>query len=533
MTLSSLRAAFLAGLALIWIALCGPALAQTAEIETPAETQAPITLESPAPSPESLLDDPAVQEALAAREAADKALAEAVRKAAAQSQAGAPADTVETPAKPSILPKNADEFKALGETLWTKVLGWLTSISFLAQLGAIALAFFISPILAGSVKKRVFLFRDEPKPGVKLKIVRDYVYRSRAFLRAIWLVALLALFAVILKNVPAAGADWLVKLAQGLAVVFVLYKAIKTFAPNDMVRSIATWILIPLALLAVFGYLDDLSAFLNGMKFGEGENALSAMTLVKLAVFGAIFFKLGNFSNAKGQDAIRSQESLDGSTREVVAKIFQIVVFAIMIVLIFTAAGISLSGLVVVMSALSLGIGLGLQPIAANFVSGMIILFDRSVKVGDFINTGEDQFGRIKAINMRSTVVATADGKDIIVPNTEFTEGAYENWTHDGLDQRYEVDFSVAYDTDLDALVPLIRDAVLAHNDVKSEPDLPSVEFRAFGDNGIEMCVEFWAEGVDDGPNKFCSDVGFIIWRTLKANKIEIPFPQRVVHMKK
>ena len=87
----------------------------------------------------------------------------------------------------------------------------------------------------------------------------------------------------------------------------------------------------------------------------------------------------------------------------------------------------------------------------------------------------------------------------------------------------------MAYDTDLDALVPLIRDAVLEHEAVLSDPDVPSVEFRSFGDSAINMCVEFWAEGIDDGPNKFTSDVGMIIWRTLKANNIEIPFPQRVV----
>ena len=195
----------------------------------------------------------------------------------------------------------------------------------------------------------------------------------------------------------------------------------------------------------------------------------------------------------------------------------------------FTAAGISLSGLVVVFSALSLGLGLGLQPIAANFVSGMIILFDRSVKVGDFIMVEDEKFGRVSAINMRSTTVTTADGKDIIIPNTSFTESAYENWTHDSPLQRYEVDFSVAYTTDIDALIPIIQQAVLTHEDVLSEPDLPSIEFRSFGDNGINMCAEFWCLGVDDGPNKFTSDVWILIWRTLRDNNIEIPFPQRVV----
>ncbi len=326
------------------------------------------------------------------------------------------------------------------------------------------------------------------------------------------------------------GQDWLVKLAQGLAVVFLLYRVIKTFVSNPLFQKLATWIVIPLAVLAVFGYYDNLMAVLNGTTLMKmGDTPITIMTLVRLGIFGALFFYLGNISNTKGQSAIRSQEGLDAGVREIVAKLFQILLFIILFVLILSFAGIPLSGLVVIFSAVGLGIGFGLQPIAANFISGLIILFDRSVKVGDFIMTESEQFGRVKAINMRSTTVATADGKDIIVPNTSFTESAYENWTHDSPLQRYEVDFGVAYDTDLDALVPLIRDAVLEHPDVLGEPDLPSVEFRTFGASSINMCVEFWCEGVDDGPNKFTSDVGFIIWRTLKANNIEIPFPQRVV----
>jgi len=479
------------------------------------------------------LNDPTIQEAIAAKEAADKALVNAVLAARDKaSDIEIPQDANTPPAKKSLFPTNPDTIKQITENLLRKIIGWLTSPSFLAQLGAIAIVWFLAPLLTRSLIKRVFLFRDPPSADVKLYIVRDYIYRSRDFLRAAIQVALLALFAIILKNIPLLGQDWLVKLAQGLAVVFLLYRVIKTFVTNDMVQKLAIWIIIPLALLMVFGYYDDLTQSLNNMKFGDGDGAISAMTIVKLAIFGSIFFKLGNISNTKGQDAIRSQETLDMATREVVAKIFQIILFAVVVILAFTAAGISLSGLVVIFSALSLGIGLGLQPIAANFVSGLIILFDRSVKVGDFVNMEGDQFGRVKAINMRSTTVMTADGKDIIVPNTSFTENAYENWTHDSPLQRYEVDFGVAYNTDLDALVPLVRDAVLTHPDVLSEPDLPSVEFRSFGDSAIEMCVEFWCMGVDDGPNKFTSDVGFIIWRTLKNNKIEIPFPQRVVSMK-
>ena len=476
------------------------------------------------------LSDPDLAEALEAREKADRAIAKAVReqqeKAALEQGVSDPG----TPEKKSFIPTSADEVKVLGQKVLDKVIGWLTSISFLAQIGAIVLAVFLSPILAGSLRKRIFVFRDEPQTGQKLKAVRDYIYRSSEFLRALLLVALLALFAVILKAVPVAGQDWLVKLAQGLAVVFLIYKAINTFISNDLVKKIATWTLIPLAVLMVFGYFDNLLEALNGAELMKmGDTPITAMTLVRLAIFGGLFFWLGNMSNAKGQTAIRSQEGLDIGVREIVAKLFQILLFIILFVLILSFAGIPLSGLVVIFSAVGLGIGFGLQPIAANFISGLIILFDRSVQVGDFVVLPDGQEGHVEAINMRSTTVETTDGKDIMVPNTTFTENAYENWTHKDPRQRYEVYFTVSFDTDIDTLEDILIPAISEHPSVLQEPEQPDLELREFGDFGIKFAIEFWCSGIDDGENKFTSDLNFIVWRTLKKHNIEIPLPQRVI----
>ena len=478
------------------------------------------------------LNDPAIQDAIKAKEAADQALVDAVLKARESAASGEPDSTEKAGVKaPSFIPTNAEDAKALGQKLLDKLIGWLTSPPFLAQVGAILLVWFLAPIFTKSTTKRVFLFRDPPAADAKMRSARDYLYRSRGFLRAVWQVILLALFAVILKSTL--GQDWLVKIAQGLAVVFLLYSVIKTFITNDMLQKLAIWILIPLALLVVFGFYDDLTAWLSSLKLGQGEDAISAMTIVLLGIFGAIFFKLATYSNSRGQDAIRAQESLDITTREVISKIFQIIVFGIALILAFSAAGISLSGLVVIFSALSLGIGLGLQPVAANFVSGMIILFDRSVRVGDFVVLPDGQEGFVEAINMRSTTVETTDGKDIMVPNTTFIENSYENWTHKDPRQRYEVYFMVDFDTNIDALEDIIIPAVSAHPSVLQEPEEPDLELREFGEHGIKFAVEFWCSGIDDGPNKFTSDLNFIIWRALRDNKIKIPFPQRVVHMKK
>ncbi len=510
-----------------------PVTQQEAAID-PAPVEAPKAEISAQAAPEIDLSDPALMQALDAREKADRAIAEAVKAQQEKMAAPAPAETVEVPKKKRPFPTSADEAKALGQKALDKIIGWLTSPPFLAQIGAIALVWFLAPIFTKALRKRVFLFRDPPAKDAKLRIVRDYIYRSREFLRAAMQVALLALFAIILKNIPPLGQDWLVKLAQGLAVVFLLYRVIKTFVSNPLFQKLATWIVIPLAVLAVFGYYDNLMDTLNGTTLMKmGDTPITIMTLVRLGIFGALFFYLGNISNTKGQNAIRSQEGLDVGVREIVAKLFQILLFIILFVLILSFAGIPLSGLVVIFSAVGLGIGFGLQPIAANFISGLIILFDRSVKAGDFVVLPDGQQGTVEAINMRSTVVETADGKDIMVPNTKFTEDAYENWTHKDPRQRYEVEFSVHYDTDLDSLEDILIPEVLKHPQVLKEPELPDLELRSFGDSGVNMAIEFWCEGIDDGPNKFTSDVNFIVWRTLRKHGITIPYPQHEVKLLK
>ena len=528
---------------LSWFAAMGFALAQTSEPTDAApsdpvaaqaampEAPASVTASDGVPTPTFDLDDPAIQEALKARAEAKEALADALQAQmdAAERQS---ADAIDdTSAKPSMIPKSVDELKDLLRRVGDKLLGWLTSLKFLAQVGAIALAYVLSPIVAGIMRKKLFLFRDPPTETTKLRVMRDYIFRVGPLLRPILLVGLLIAFAVILEAVPMAGQTWLVKIAQSLAVVFLLYKAITEFISNLLIRKLAVWTLIPLALIMLFGYFDDLVTRLDSIEIlAIGAKPITLVTIILLLIFGAAFFKIGNLLNTKGQTAIRSQEGMDVATQEVVAKIFQILLFAIVFIMVLSAAKIPLSGLVVIFSALSLGLGLGLQPIAANFVSGLIILFDRSVRVGDYVVLPDGQEGFVEAINIRNTVVETPDGKDIMVPNTKFTEEAYENWTHKDPRQRYEVHFTVAYDTDLDTLEGLLMPEVLKHHQVLKEPEMPDLEFRSFGENGVNMAIEFWADGIDDGPNKFTSDVNWIVWRVLRDNNIEIPFPQRVVH---
>lgn len=196
--------------------------------------------------------------------------------------------------------------------------------------------------------------------------------------------------------------------------------------------------------------------------------------------------------------------------------------------------GINLTTLAVFGGAVGVGLGLGLQSIASNFISGIIILLDNSITIDDYIEINADQKGFVREFRMRYTVLETYDGKDIVVPNETFISSTFINWSHKDPKQRYRVDFSVAYDTDVRAMVELIKDAVGAHPQVINGnkypiEERPDCEIDSFGDSGINMFVEFWILGIDDGKNRVGGDLNLIILETLKNNGIAIPFPQREV----
>ncbi|HMT14835.1 MAG TPA: mechanosensitive ion channel, partial [Aestuariivirga sp.] len=199
--------------------------------------------------------------------------------------------------------------------------------------------------------------------------------------------------------------------------------------------------------------------------------------------------------------------------------------------LLLNILGLDLTALAVFGGALGVGLGFGLQQIASNFISGIIILLERSLKVGDYIEMEDGKAGILREINMRSSSLATFDGKDIMVPNEKFITEKFVNWTKTDPQQRYEVPFSVSYDTDLNRVPDLIAAAVAKHPRVLKTPEPPDCELRGFGDSAVNFAVEFWVEGIDDGKNKFSSDVHFLIWNALRDEGIAMPYPHRVVHV--
>lgn len=330
--------------------------------------------------------------------------------------------------------------------------------------------------------------------------------------------------------------DWLLRTALSIAMLLLFISAVDDFIGSPLVRQIFKFIGIPLLLLQLLGLLDDLIRILESISVKVGNIDISAYGIVRVAIFGSLLFWLGRISTRTGREILDRQTDLHHSTREVASKLLEVATFVVIVLLLLNVMGINLTALAVFGGALGVGLGFGLQAIASNFISGLIILFDRSVTVGDYVELDGGKGGIVRELTLRSTTLETFEGKDVIVPNEKFIVEPFINWTHKDRRQRYRVDFSVAYASDINRLVALIKGVVASHPKVLSGEQLP-IEYRpdceiaSFGDSGVNMFVEFWMEGIDDGKNRVGGDLLLMIFNALREHGFEIPFPQREVRV--
>jgi potassium efflux system protein len=220
---------------------------------------------------------------------------------------------------------------------------------------------------------------------------------------------------------------------------------------------------------------------------------------------------------------------LNRGSQETVAQIatYGIILFGTMVVL--QLWGLDLSSLTIFASVLGVGIGLGLQGIAKEFISGLVLIFERPIKVGDFVNVG-DLMGTVERISVRCTEIRTLDEVSIIIPNSRFLEGEVVNWTHHSPVSRLKIPVNVAYGSNITAVRGALIDAAKEHPDVLSEP-MPKVFFAGLGDSSLEFNLMIW---IAEPRLQFRikSDIYYRIEAILRHRNIEIPFPQQDLHVR-
>lgn len=225
-----------------------------------------------------------------------------------------------------------------------------------------------------------------------------------------------------------------------------------------------------------------------------------------------------------------SRSGIELGAAHAASVIVKYVVISIGFVVILQSAGIDLSALTVLAGALGLGLSFGLQNITSNLVSGLIVLVERPIKVGDRIEVS-GVTGDVKNIALRATTICTNDNIEIIVPNSQFISSNVVNWSHSSRDVRVSLDVGVSYDADPELVRRILLEVAKSHEGVLSDP-APTVIFKGFGDSSLNFVLRVSTRSYVTTPSILQSDLNFAIFKQFKNNRIEIPFPQRDLHIR-
>lgn len=315
-----------------------------------------------------------------------------------------------------------------------------------------------------------------------------------------------------------------------------LFLAVRAFArdilQDSFLKFLGKFVLIPVGALYAVGLLEPIAAQLEATVVPLGNMSFDLLWALKFGVVGGIIFWFGQWSNSQSTTFLTKQEEMRPATRQLAIKAAEVAIFGAAFLVLMNIMGVSLTSLAVLGGAIGVGIGFGLQQIASNYVSGIILLLEGQATVGDYVELDGGESGTIVKMTMRSIILETFDGRWIVVPNEHFITTRVVNYSDQGSANRYEANFSVSYDTDINKVPAIIEAAVAKHPEVLTEPEAPDCELRGFGDSGIDFSVEFWVNGIDDGTKKYTSDVLFLIWNALRDEGIQIPYPHRVVEFK-
>ncbi len=296
--------------------------------------------------------------------------------------------------------------------------------------------------------------------------------------------------------------------------------------------SMAIWLLMVFVLGAV-GFFDPVKELLDSemLTLKVGTVSFSVYKIIKIILALLVVFWLASVISAAGERHLKQFRHIKASNRALMIKGFQIGVYFLMLLFGLDVIGIDLTAFAVVGGAVGIGIGFGLQKITSNFISGLILLFEKSVEEDDLVEMDGGVYGIVKHTGARYTLIETFDGKEVMIPNEDFITNRVTNWTFSNKKGRVEVTLGVSYDCDIELARTLILDAAIEHERCSKDPE-PQCYLTEFGDNSVNFLLYFWVDDVTEGRFEPKSDVMRSIWRKFKENNIGIPYPQRDIHIK-
>ena len=327
--------------------------------------------------------------------------------------------------------------------------------------------------------------------------------------------------------------DIVIPLSLSLAVVRVsIYILRRSFTPSPAIRawegviSLFVWSVVALYLL---GWLGPVQAALDGVAFKIGNARFSLLSIIKLGIVLAILVTVANWVSRRLEGMTSKTTQMSSGMRVGLVKFTKVVLYTVAVLISLDSVGIDLTTLTVFGGALGVGVGFGLQRIASNFISGFILLFDRSIKPGDVISIGT-RFGWVQELHARYIVVRDRDGVETLIPNENLITSEVINWSYSDRLVRMKIPVQISYESDPEVAMGILVDESKKNSRVLADPE-PQARIIEFGDNGIGLELRVWYTDPEKGIANLKSDIYLAIWKRFKESGITIPFPQRDVHI--
>ncbi len=400
----------------------------------------------------------------------------------------------------------------------------LTTKWALVQIGVIlgcyavswGISYFATPPLEAQLR------RVESQP----QLMRALVVPLR---RLQWILFALTLWAsdLVMQQLTRPQHSYYVLIAATLVAAGVVISIASRLIRNRLLANLFALAAWSIAALNILGLLDVTAAMLDKIALSIGDFRLSLLVVVKGALWLAVLIWLATVIGNFTEQRLRRNVDLAPALQVLISKFIKFFLLAIAVLATLTSIGLDLTALTVFSGALGIGIGFGLQKVASNLISGIIILMDRSIKPGDVIALG-DTFGWINSLKARYVSIVTRDGIEYLIPNEVFVSDRVINWSYSDRKVRIELTFGVSYESDPHQVRAIAVEAVSKIDRVLERPP-PVCHLTAFGESSIDFVLRFWIEDPQNGLTNLRGAAFLALWDAFEEAGVKIPYPHREV----
>ena len=377
----------------------------------------------------------------------------------------------------------------------------------------------LSPRLTGWLRSR----ENWPKWRLRVGLLIDRRLTLIVFTILAWAVVL------VMREVTYSFRSQVIELAATIAAAWVGIFFLMRVITNRFLRRIVSWAAWIWVTLHLLNLTEPAAAFLESIAISLGDFRLSALTVLKALAITGLMIAGARMLSRVITGRLSQNDDISPTMRVLTAKLLQIFLFSLAIIVGLKAVGFDLTGLAGFSGAVGVGLGFGLQKVVSNLVSGVIILLDKSIKPGDVISLG-DTFGWIEELGARYVSVVTRDGKEYLIPNEDLVTGQVVNWSHTNNFVRLDIPFGTSYGDDPHKVSEIAINAALSVKRVLAQRK-PVCWVTGFGDSSVDYVLRFWIGDAQGGLTNVRGQVYLALWDAFREHGVSIPFPQREVRL--